>query len=63
MHRRLNEVSFLAVAREVTGSCYLNEPADSRFLVDCAMVQTGKMLRVLEAFYNGKSPESESMSE
>lgn len=34
-------VTFLGAAREVTGSCYLVETADVRFLVDCGMFQGG----------------------
>ncbi|GMU68156.1 MAG: Ysh1p: subunit of polyadenylation factor I [Steroidobacteraceae bacterium] len=34
-------LSFLGAAREVTGSCFLVETADVRFLVDCGMVQGG----------------------
>ena len=33
---------FLGAAREVTGSCYLVETTDTRFLVDCGMVQGGR---------------------
>jgi metallo-beta-lactamase family protein len=34
-------ITFLGAAQpcEVTGSCYLAETADTRFLVDCGMVQ------------------------
>lgn len=35
-------LSFLGAAREVTGSCFLVEGADVRFLVDCGMVQGGR---------------------
>jgi metallo-beta-lactamase family protein len=35
-------ITFLGAAREVTGSCYLIETADTRFLVDCGMVQGGR---------------------
>ncbi len=35
-------LSFLGAAREVTGSCILVEAADTRFLVDCGMVQGGR---------------------
>ncbi len=35
-------VTFLGAAREVTGSCYLVETADVRFLVDCGMFQGGR---------------------
>ncbi len=36
------KLSFLGAAREVTGSCFLVEAADVRFLVDCGMVQGGR---------------------
>ncbi len=36
------KLSFLGAAREVTGSCFLVEALDSRFLVDCGMVQGGR---------------------
>lgn len=35
-------VTVLGAAREVTGSCYLVETADVRFLVDCGMFQGGR---------------------
>ena len=35
-------LTFLGAAREVTGSCFLIETADTRFLVDCGMVQRGR---------------------
>ena len=35
-------ITFLGAAREVTGSCYLVETVDTRFLVDCGMVQGGR---------------------
>lgn len=35
-------ITFLGAAREVTGSCYLIETVDTRFLVDCGMVQGGR---------------------
>ena len=35
-------ISFLGAAREVTGSCFLVETADTRFLVDCGMIQGGR---------------------
>lgn len=35
-------IRFLGAAREVTGSCYLIETRDLRFLVDCGMVQGGR---------------------
>lgn len=35
-------ITFLGAAREVTGSCYLVESVDIRFLVDCGMVQGGR---------------------
>lgn len=35
------QLSFLGAAREVTGSCFLIETADARFLVDCGMIQGG----------------------
>jgi metallo-beta-lactamase family protein len=36
------KLSFLGAAQEVTGSCFLVETADTRFLVDCGMVQGGR---------------------
>ncbi|MBN8716950.1 MAG: MBL fold metallo-hydrolase [Xanthomonadales bacterium] len=36
------QLGFLGAAREVTGSCFLVETADTRFLVDCGMVQGGR---------------------
>ena len=36
------KISFLGAAREVTGSCFLVETSDTRFLVDCGMVQGGR---------------------
>ncbi|MEP6968802.1 MAG: MBL fold metallo-hydrolase, partial [Betaproteobacteria bacterium] len=35
-------ITFLGAAREVTGSCFLVETTDTRFLVDCGMVQGGR---------------------
>lgn len=35
-------ITFLGAAREVTGSCFLVESAQVRFLVDCGMVQGGR---------------------
>ncbi|TAN25195.1 MAG: MBL fold metallo-hydrolase [Castellaniella sp.] len=40
------KLSFLGAAREVTGSCFLVETADLRFLVDCGMVQGGRAAAV-----------------
>ncbi|HRD99218.1 MAG TPA: MBL fold metallo-hydrolase, partial [Rubrivivax sp.] len=37
------KLSFLGAAREVTGSCFLVEAANVRFLVDCGMVQGGRI--------------------
>ena len=39
------KLTFLGAAREVTGSCYLLETAERRFLVDCGMFQGGKEAR------------------
>lgn len=36
------KLSFLGAAREVTGSCFLVEAANARFLVECGMVQGGR---------------------
>lgn len=36
------KLGFLGAAREVTGSCYLFETDQCRFLVDCGMVQGGR---------------------
>ena len=35
-------ITFLGAAREVTGSCFLVETEDLRFLVDCGMHQGGR---------------------
>lgn len=35
-------VTFLGAAREVTGSCFLVEGPNARFLVDCGMLQGGR---------------------
>lgn len=45
-------ITFLGAAREVTGSCFLVETEDLRFLVDCGMRQGGReaMARNHEAF-------------
>ena len=32
-------LTFLGAAGEVTGSCYLVEAGDARFLIDCGMFQ------------------------
>lgn len=36
------KITFLGAAREVTGSCYLIQVANTRFLVECGMVQGGR---------------------
>ncbi|MCC6916563.1 MBL fold metallo-hydrolase [Nitrosomonas sp.] len=36
------QITFLGAAGEVTGSCYLVETAEVRFLVDCGMFQGGR---------------------
>nr|MBP9652034.1 MBL fold metallo-hydrolase [Brachymonas sp.] len=36
------KIIFLGAAREVTGSCYLVDTGNVRFLVDCGMVQGGR---------------------
>ncbi len=36
------KLTFLGAAGEVTGSCYLVETADTRFVVDCGMFQGGR---------------------
>ncbi|MBV6271899.1 MBL fold metallo-hydrolase [Alcaligenaceae bacterium CGII-47] len=46
------KISFLGAAREVTGSCFLIQLANTRFLVDCGMIQGGREapLRNRQAF-------------
>jgi metallo-beta-lactamase family protein len=39
------KLSFLGAAREVTGSCYMMETGDTRFLVDCGLFQGGREAR------------------
>jgi len=39
------KIQFLGAAREVTGSCYLVEDGELRFLVDCGMFQGGREAR------------------
>jgi len=41
------KLAFLGAARNVTGSCYLAETAELRFLVDCGMFQGGREAREL----------------
>ena len=36
------KITFFGAAREVTGSCFLVETKDTRFLVDCGMLQGGR---------------------
>ena len=36
------KIAFHGAAGEVTGSCYLVETAEARFLVDCGMFQGGR---------------------
>jgi metallo-beta-lactamase family protein len=36
------KLTFLGAAGEVTGSCYLVETADARFLIDCGLFQGGR---------------------
>jgi len=36
------QITFLGAAQEVTGSSYLVETAETRFLVDCGLFQGGR---------------------
>jgi metallo-beta-lactamase family protein len=38
-------ISFICAAQQVTGSCFLVESGDLRFLVDCGMHQGGRLAR------------------
>lgn len=51
-------ITFLGAAREVTGSCYLVQTADTRFLVDCGMVQGGREAPARNRRPFGFDPES-----
>ncbi len=43
------KISFLGAARQVTGSCYLIETGEVKFLVDCGMFQGGREADKLNA--------------
>jgi len=51
-------ISFLGAAREVTGSCYLVETDQVRFLVDCGMFQGGREAPARNRAPFGFDPES-----
>ena len=52
------KLTFLGAAREVTGSCFLVETTQVRFLVDCGMVQGGREAPARNRMPFGFDPQS-----
>ncbi|HXK56109.1 MAG TPA: MBL fold metallo-hydrolase, partial [Gammaproteobacteria bacterium] len=52
------KISFLGAAREVTGSCFLVETGEVRFLIDCGMFQGGREAPARNRKPFGFDPES-----
>jgi metallo-beta-lactamase family protein len=52
------KLTFHGAAREVTGSCYLVESGNLRFIVDCGMFQGGRTADARNRHFPGFDPES-----
>ncbi len=52
------KLTVLGAAVEATGSCYMLEAGDIRFLVDCGMFQGGREAEPKNRRFPGFNPES-----